>query len=105
RTRNHELPAYACGISTANMSTAKLRPMSHGQKVNVGGNGKPPRNRRMRRGCGLYQARKSCVASSAMCNARARVAATHAHPNAVVLPPVIIRAKMSPNENYTKKFR
>ena len=99
RTRNHELPAYACGVSPAKISTAKLRAMSHGQNVNVGGNGMPPRNRRMRRTCGLYHARKSCVASSAMCNPRARVAATHGHPNAVVELPVIKGARMSPNEN------
>jgi len=104
-TRNHELPAYACGVSTAKMSTAKLRAMSHGQKVNVGGKGKPLRNRRMRRASGLYQARKSWVASSATCSPSPKVAASHAHPNPVVELPIIIGAQKSPNYWISRQFR
>src|SRR5262249_72516 len=97
-------PPNALGVSAARTRTAKLSPITQGQNVNVGGNGKPPRNCRMRSVCGLYQARKSCVASSITCRARARVAATHAQPKAGVAMSIIIQLVSPSKYRITDNF-
>src|SRR6185369_5360404 len=69
-----------------------VRPRIHGTNLNVGGKGIPPSALRILSARGLYQERKSWLASSTTCNANAITASSHASPNGLLSMPESYRA-------------